>query len=198
MSARGGLLASTGSVLAAIVASACCWLPLLLLGFGVSAAGISAKFESVRPYFLGGAGVLLFAGFYLSYFRKPACEPDGSCTTPRRKLERFNRTMLWVATVLVLAVGLFPNYVGLIAADGDAPLGSVSDTTERVTVPIQGMTCEACAPHVRNELLRVNGVTQASVSYREGAATVVVKRDAPPSREALVKAVERAGYKIRD
>lgn len=40
MSRRTGLVAFGGSVLAALVASACCWLPLLLVTFGGSAAGV--------------------------------------------------------------------------------------------------------------------------------------------------------------
>ncbi len=49
---RAGLLAVGASVFSAILASACCWLPLLLVAFGTSAAGASAAFERVRPFFL--------------------------------------------------------------------------------------------------------------------------------------------------
>ena len=52
-----------GSVVAAVLSSACCWLPLLLLAFGASAAGVSAFFERWRPAFLVVAIGLLGAGF---------------------------------------------------------------------------------------------------------------------------------------
>lgn len=65
-----------GSVLAAAAASACCWVPLLFLAFGASAAGVSAAFERLRPLFLGVAGVSLAVGFYMSYFRKTRCEGE--------------------------------------------------------------------------------------------------------------------------
>jgi len=196
MSNRSGLLAAGGSILAALVASACCWLPLLLLAFGVSAAGISAKFEAVRPYFLGGAAVLLAGGFYLSYFRKPACDPGDSCATPSKQLSRFNRVMLWVATVLVLGIGLFPNYVGLIASQQGQATPPNAVATEKVSVRIEGMTCEACTRHVKEELLTVPGVASASVNYSEGLATVFFEPSHPPLRSQLVEAVLRAGYKV--
>jgi len=50
-------------VLAALNASACCWLPLLLVTVGVSTAGVSAQFETVRPYSFALTAVLLGAGF---------------------------------------------------------------------------------------------------------------------------------------
>src|SRR5262249_32687448 len=46
------LWAALGSIGSAIVASACCWLPLLALALGLSAAGASAAFEASRPVFL--------------------------------------------------------------------------------------------------------------------------------------------------
>ena len=86
MSRRTGLVTVGGSVLAALIASACCWLPLLLVTFGVSAAGVSAQFESVRPYFLALTAVLLGAGFYFSYFRRRM----------RRALWLYGRVYRWL------------------------------------------------------------------------------------------------------
>ncbi len=37
----------------ALLSPACCWLPLLLIAFGASAAGVSGFFETYRPYLLG-------------------------------------------------------------------------------------------------------------------------------------------------
>lgn len=83
------LVASVGSIVAAVVASACCWLPPLLLLGGVSAAGVATAFANVRPWFLGGAFALLGLGFYLNYGRKPVCAPGSTCGTPTPKLVRF-------------------------------------------------------------------------------------------------------------
>lgn len=45
---KGAFLATLGAVFTAIMGSACCWLPLLLIAFGFSAAGVGAFFEQYR------------------------------------------------------------------------------------------------------------------------------------------------------
>lgn len=192
---RAGVFATSAAVLSAIAASACCWLPLLLVAVGASAAGVSAAFEKVRPVFLLIAPLLLGAGFYFAYFRKEACGPGGACTAPNPRLTRFNRAMLWIATGLVLVIAFFPSYVGLFFGRG-TPL--TSDTgaipTDAVVFRIEGMTCEGCAVSIEKELARVPGVRSAAVIYSENRAVVVVDPAAPPEITALVDAVRRAGY----
>ncbi|MCI0457336.1 MAG: cation transporter [Gemmataceae bacterium] len=192
---RAALWAAAGSVVSAVVASACCWLPLLLLAFGVSAAGVSATFAQVRPFFLLAAAVLLATGFYLTYVRKQVCAPGSACAVPNPKLRRFNQVMLWVATVLVLAFALFPNYVGSLLGDGRArDAAEDAARSALVHLSIQGMTCEACAVRIEQSLKEVPGVRQATVSYAAGRARVMIDPTAPPSDAALLKAVEKAGY----
>lgn len=185
---------SVGAVLSAIVASACCWLPLLLITFGVSAVGVSAAFEQVRPYFLVAAAILLAAGFYVTYFRKAACGPSGECITPNPRLRRFNRSMLWIATLAVAGFGLFPNYIGVFT---NASSSTIAEGIPVVTLDIEGMTCDACTVHVRKALEGVPGVNSVSVSYSDSQARVGVKADSTPSLETLIEAVSKAGYEAR-
>ena len=195
--ARGGLWASLGSVLAAVVASACCWLPLLLLAFGASAAGLSATFEKLRPLFLGVTAVLLGAGFYLEYFRKETCAPDSACATPRPGLRRFSRGMLWFATVMVAVFAFFPNYVGLLARSSEVETASQVDGSV-LTLGVEGMTCEACTITVKSALDDVPGVLDSSVDFDAGQARVRIDPSSPPAGEALERAVEQAGYKLTE
>jgi copper chaperone CopZ len=191
---RPALWAAAGSVVSAVVASACCWLPLLLLAFGTSAAGASAAFERVRPLFLVVAAVLLSVGFYLTYFRTRACAPGSECPLPNPKLRRFNQVMLWMATVVVVAFAFFPNYVGLLLRNTDR--AAIEDGRwQSETLIVQGMTCEACATEIQHELAKVPGVKQASVRYAEGKAVVTFDPSSPPSPSALIEAVKKAGYK---
>jgi len=52
LSSRGETIAKVGTVVSAIVASSCCWLPLVLLAVGVSGAGIASTLEAYRPLFI--------------------------------------------------------------------------------------------------------------------------------------------------
>lgn len=64
---KGAWLATLGAVFTAIVGSACCWLPLLLIAFGFSVAGVGSFFGQYRPYFLTATFALLGLAWYLSY-----------------------------------------------------------------------------------------------------------------------------------
>src|SRR5579875_3842424 len=67
MKEKGALLATLGAVFTALLGTACCWLPLLLIAFGFSAAGIGSFFEQYRPYFLAATFALLAVAWYFTY-----------------------------------------------------------------------------------------------------------------------------------
>lgn len=60
---------------------------------------------------------------------------------------------------------------------------------------ITGMTCDACATHVKEALEKVSGVHAAKVSYPKGLADLAIAADA--SLEALTTAITRLGYGVR-
>lgn len=63
------------------------------------------------------------------------------------------------------------------------------------TLKISGMTCDACAAHVRDALEKVPGVQSATVSYPNGTAQLAA---APgTSAAALTAAVAELGYEAR-
>jgi len=191
-----GLWATTGAVVSAILSSACCWLPLLLIAFGASAAGVAGFVEAYRPYLLGATGLLLASGFYLVYVRKEKCAPGEACAVPHPRLQRFNKVMLWVATAVVLIFALFPNYVGYLLGNGNPhALAAAPASGESRIFRIEGMTCEACAVTLREHLGKVPGVARADVSFEEKSARVffAAGQDAP-SEGALRDAIQQAGY----
>lgn len=193
---RTGLLATGGSVLSALAASACCWIPLLLISLGVSAGGISAWFEQYRWLFLGITGLLLGAGFYSMYFRSTTCAPGTACLSQSLKVRRVNRLILWIATIFVLAAVTFPNYVGSLI--GESPAARTADPAESLTtvsLAIEGMTCEGCAANLRKVLVKVPGVFDATVSYEDATVAISFDANSPPSDADLANAVDRAGFK---
>jgi copper chaperone CopZ len=135
------------------------------------------------------------SGFYLVYFRKEACGPGGACTVPNPRLRRFNKIMLWVATTVVLAFALFPNYVGYLLGNGDLHALTGPVAGESRAFAIEGMTCEACAVTLREHLGKVPGVARAELSFEAKTARVffATGQDAPTD-EALLGAIQRAGY----
>ncbi len=103
---RGALL--TGG-LAAILASACCLGPLVLLTLGISGAWIGnlTLLEPYRPIFIGVAvAALLVAGWQI-WRPAVACSSGKVCVGPR---VRFSYQLLFgVVAVLVLIALIFPN-----------------------------------------------------------------------------------------
>lgn len=190
------VLASTGSVLSALASSACCWLPLLLMGVGLYAAGIGTFFQHFRPLFLAIAAVLLGLGFYLNYFRREPCEPGSACERPSPRLRKMNRGILWASTALVLIFALFPSYVGHVFGVQPTAAESTVASTDTWTIDIHGMTCAGCEAAVNQSLAEVPGVVGAKASYDDAGATITVDSSNPPTRMALAAAVGKAGYSL--
>lgn len=212
-----GLLAQVGALASAIVASACCWLPLLLIAVGVSGGALSATFEAWRPVLLPITFALLGLAFYFTY-RKPKAttHPSGGtaaggeacCAVPATEskgeaccppaggrvstLKKVNKVMLWVVTAFVLAFAFFPNYVGYILGGGGDTLAARADL-DKTVVAIEGMTCEACAVNIESALKNVPGVAAAEVSYEQHQAIIGVTKGSQPPREAILAAIAGAG-----
>jgi len=183
------------SLVSALLASACCIGPVLLGTAGLSALGLSTLFEPFRPVLLGLTFLLLGGGFYMAYFRAPACEPDAACATSETKLGRANRAVLWLATAAVLVVAFSPTYAGsLFAGNPEAEIEADGKEASVVTLHIDGMTCGACAVSVQQVLAAIPGVENASVSYEQGTATVTLEGAAPASLATLQQAMEQVGY----
>jgi len=70
-----------------------------------------------------------------------------------------------------------------------------SQTLERIDLPVEGMSCAACAARIEEGLGRVEGVAQAAVNFAAERATV--QFDPARTRpDALVRAVRDLGYAV--
>ncbi len=102
---RHGWLAA-GGVVGAILASACCVVPLLLVTLGVSGAWIGnlTALEPYKPYVAAVTMGLIGIGFWRIYFQpKAACEDGSYCARPESSL--ITKSALWIgAFVTLLAV----------------------------------------------------------------------------------------------
>jgi len=94
---------AAGGVSAALAASSCCVLPLLLvtLGIGGTWMGNLTALEPYKPYFIAVTVAFLGTGFWTVYFKpKKPCAEGSYCARPASA--RMTRTALWVATLLVV------------------------------------------------------------------------------------------------
>ncbi len=143
-----GFIASAGSILSAAASSACCWLPAVLIGTGMSAAGLTLFLGKYHLIFIGVAVIFLAAGFYLEYRRRPSCESDTSCAVGISKMARFNRITLWVSTAVVIAFAFFPTHIGaLISGTGWAGTSAPACSVESAEgcAPAEGCASDAAA-----------------------------------------------------
>lgn len=66
---------------------------------------------------------------------------------------------------------------------------------EKIVLQVVGMTCGGCASSVRDVLMALDGVNSVEVDLHGGKVTV--ERGAgQPSNEALVEAIEDAGFDV--
>lgn len=195
---RTGMVAAGGSVVSAALASACCWLPWVLITIGLSAGGVSWWMGGLRKTFLGVAVVFLGAGFYRLYLRKPACKSGSACGDGKPNTGWLNHVMFWGAVGAVIYLSLYPHhYSGRRIDHKPVAQAATNDVnTGTIIIPIEGMTCPTCARRIENELAEVPGVVNASVSFPENRAMVSVDSSSPPSRESLIEVLARIGYKV--
>jgi copper chaperone len=67
----------------------------------------------------------------------------------------------------------------------------------RVTLNIQGMTCNHCVMRVQKALADVPGVNRAVVTLEPGQAKVDYDDDSASTADAMAAAVVKAGYSAR-
>ena len=92
------------AVIAALSALACC-LPFTFLG-ALGLAGASVWLQSIRPWFLTSAGVLLGIGFIQLYVRRNQCQKRSPLTI----------ALFWSAAIIVLLLILFPQVIASLLA----------------------------------------------------------------------------------
>ncbi|MCI0332891.1 MAG: cation transporter [Planctomycetes bacterium] len=208
LASRGETIAKVGSLVSAIVASSCCWLPLLLLAIGVSSAGVASALEIYRPVLIVVTFGFLAAAFYFTYRprRKAAGEHiccaaestdvDNRCcastSTGRFGMMAANKIMLWVVTLLAIVFLLFPHYVGALL--GGSETNTAAANTNRAIVKIEGMSCDACAAVTEKTLRDVPGVLAAEVDYMRGEAVIRTESGAAFPRDEILAALKKVGY----
>ena len=94
--------------LAAILASACCLGPLILVSIGLSGAWISqlTRLEPFRPWFLIVSVIALLFAYRRIFRPAAACLPGEVCAVPT--VRRAYKWLFWIVAFLVLVAFGFP------------------------------------------------------------------------------------------
>ncbi|MDQ7089452.1 MAG: mercuric transporter MerT family protein [Methylococcales bacterium] len=100
----------TGAVLAAIGASACCVLPLLLLSLGIGGAWMSTltSMTAIRPFLFALTLLLIWVAFMKLYLSEENCEEGAMCVNP--KVLRNQRLIFWIVSIVIVSLLAFPWY----------------------------------------------------------------------------------------
>ena len=107
-SPRWALLAGMA---AAIGASLCCVVPLVLVSLGISGAWLASltALEPYRPVFVTAALASLGIAGWRLYGPASRCDDRRSCADPR--VLRRRRLLLWLAVAVIAPLLLFPYYI---------------------------------------------------------------------------------------
>lgn len=68
---------------------------------------------------------------------------------------------------------------------------------EKVEIPVIGLDCKACCWATYQAVYKIDGVEQATASYREGLVTALID-PAKTNRAALEDALKQKGVKLKD
>jgi mercuric ion transport protein len=104
----GGIGALVAGGLAAVLASACCLGPLVLVSLGLGGAwlGNLAAMEPYRPYLAGVAGIALLLAYRTIFRPAAACDPGQVCAVPQAR--KAYRIAFWVVATLAVVALAFP------------------------------------------------------------------------------------------
>lgn len=110
----GGRAALATGGLAALLASACCLGPLVLVTAGISGAWIGnlALLAPYRPVFLAASFIAMFFAWRRIYRPTGHCAPGEACAAPA--VRQIYRVLFWLVAALILVALVFPYVLPLL------------------------------------------------------------------------------------
>ncbi|MFA6045514.1 MAG: heavy metal-associated domain-containing protein [Phycisphaerales bacterium] len=91
-----------------------------------------------------------------------------------------------------------PPFLGLFAEDGTVEITRselrLPMQPQRVSFDVTGMHCEMCEANIEGAIEKIPGVKKVTSSYKAGRVEVEIDPAAPPSNDAMIKAIEALKY----
>lgn len=188
-----------GAIAAAIAASACCILPLILGTASAGSVGLRAVLTPYRPYLVALTLMPLGAGFYFTYrTEKAACGADGSSAAERTLgMKRLSKTMLWLITLFTIFSMAYPEIAAyrVHSQANSIPVGTASDKAKTVVFTVGKMTCEECTLSIAKAVKNTPGVYNAKVDFASKHAAVRYDEQRVSVPE-IRKAIEKTGFPV--
>lgn len=188
--------ASPLGALAAVFASACCGVPLLLIALGLGGLGFGS-FLGKYHWYVAGAGAALLAAAWFVFLRERAkLHAAGS----EIRNARLTPALLAVATAAVIGFGglnvVSALGLGTKAQEVAMAASNASGELAQVVLPVEGMTCITCEFSVERALGKLEGVLEAKASASE-QKVLVRYRPGRVTFDQMVEAVDTTGYKAQ-
>jgi mercuric ion transport protein len=95
-----------GGLIASILATSCCLLPLALVSIGVGGSWMSSltSLSPYQPLFLAVSVAAIGTGLWRAYRKPKECAPGTLCKVPA--VTRTTKAVLWLATCVALSAML--------------------------------------------------------------------------------------------
>lgn len=183
--------------LIAITASLCCIIPVL--GLVVGTSGLASTFswlDPFRPYLI--AVTLLVLGFAWYLQLKPKKETDCNCETDEKPKFIQSKTFLGIITVFTGLMLAFPYYLSVFYPQTEKyVVVGENANLQTIEFSISGMTCAGCEAPINHEVNKLQGIVNATVSFKKGNAVVEFDSSKTTLTE-IEKAITTIGYTVTD
>lgn len=172
-------LAALGSLLASLVLSTCCTLPLALASLGLGSLGLGSVVKPLRPFLIAVSAALLAWGFWTVYTRKRSTR---------------NQVLMAFSTLVFLVVVVTPYVAGAMASeDEQLPDLVAGPGTRRVVLEVDDVLCGPhCSGRAKSALEAIPGVRQVRVYRSRNEAVLLLDVGAELTDDVVGRALEGA------
>ena len=121
---------------------------------------------------------------------------------PKKMVPKFfsvqTKKFLAIVTVFAGLMLAFPTYASVFFPKSENKT-IVNDQSKIQTAEfkINGMTCSGCEEHVKQEVNKLTGIIQTTVSYENGNAIIEFDQ-AQTDTEEIEKAIKKTGYSVTE
>ena len=185
-------------VLSAVAASLCCITPVLALISGAS--GVASTFswlEPARPYLISITVLVLGFAWYQKLKPRTAEEIQCACEEDEKPPFMQTKKFLGIVTVFATMMLAFPYYAHIFYPSNDQKEVVIVNASDLQTVnfDVKGMTCNACASHVENDVNKLPGIVNVTASFEAAKATVEFDQS-KVSNSQIEEAINATGYQV--